>query len=100
MTVLLTHDDHDWSLDPDLLTLIDEKEDLMLFDECLEPLCARCYSEGPLFSANCEEKPELLINTPLGMYHCPDCGAMIVAGMPHFELCKLCLDRKHPSYDA
>ena len=61
------------------------------------PLCGRCYAETELFPANCEEKPET--KGRLGMYHCPDCGAMIMGGIPHFPLCKLCLERKHPSYD-
>lgn len=66
----------------------------------MPPMCGRCYDTGPLFPANCAEKPERLVNVPLGMYHCPDCGAMIVAGMPHFDLCQLCIDRKHPGFDA
>lgn len=53
------------------------------------PLCARCYSEGPLFPARCEEKPELQFG-PIGMYHCPDCGAMVLAGLPHPPLCEAC----------
>lgn len=65
-----------------------------------EPLCARCYDLGPLYEANCTEKPERLIGVPLGQYHCPDCGAMVLAGLPHPWLCKLCLDRRHPGYDT
>lgn len=63
------------------------------------PLCCRCYDSGPLFPATCEEKPEQWLHTGLGMYHCPDCGAMVLAGLPHPDLCDLCLNRKHPSYD-
>ena len=63
------------------------------------PSCGRCMDEGPLFPANCEEKPETLLGHPLGMYHCPDCGAMVVAGFPHPDLCQRCIDRTHPSYD-
>lgn len=63
------------------------------------PLCARCADEGPLFPPNCAEKPELLLHQPLGMYHCPDCGAMVVAGIEHGWLCGLCLRREHPGFD-
>lgn len=63
-------------------------------------LCGRCYAEmDELFPANCQEKPELLRGAPIGMYHCPDCGVMILAGVPHPDLCKLCLDRQNPSFD-
>lgn len=31
----------------------------------------------------CPEDPELLRGQPIGMYHCPDCGMMVLAGMPH-----------------
>ncbi len=63
-------------------------------------LCGRCYDvAGVLYPANCEEKPELLIGQPLGMYHCPDCGAMVLAGLPHPPLCILCIAREHPAYD-
>lgn len=31
----------------------------------------------------CPEKPELLAGAPLGMYHCPECGCMVLAGLPH-----------------
>lgn len=64
------------------------------------PMCGRCYDfVDELFPANCEEKPELLLGAPLGMYHCPDCGAMVMAGCKHPDLCKLCIDRNHPAYD-
>lgn len=62
-------------------------------------MCGRCYEEIETFPANCNEKPELLQGQPIGMYHCPDCGAMVLAGIPHPRLCKRCLDRKHPAFD-
>lgn len=67
-----------------------------------EPLiCGRCYDfVDELFPANCQEKPELLAGQPIGMYHCPDCGAMVIAGVPHFPLCKRCLNRTHPGFDV
>lgn len=65
-----------------------------------ELMCGRCYDfVDQLFAANCDEKPERWVNAPLGMYHCPDCGAMLVAGMQHPELCRLCMDRQHPEFD-
>lgn len=65
------------------------------------PICGRCYDETPeLFPANCAEKPELLLGAPIGQYHCPGCGAMVMAGIPHPPLCKRCIDRKHRGFDA
>lgn len=57
-----------------------------------EELCCRCYGPGPLVPASCTEKPE---NTPgpIGMYHCPDCGAMVLAGYEHPPLCVGCNQR-------
>ena len=60
----------------------------------LKPMCCRCLDESDdLLPANCSEKPELLTGAPLGMYHCPDCGAMVCAGFPHGPLCQTCHDR-------
>jgi len=63
-------------------------------------ICGRCYAQvNELFDAPCQEKPEDLKGQPLGMYHCPDCGAMVLAGVAHPQLCELCRDLKHPGYD-
>ncbi len=63
-------------------------------------MCGRCYEEEvDIFPVNCEEKPELLIGLPIGQYHCPDCGAMVLAGLPHPDLCQRCLDMNHPGID-
>lgn len=63
-------------------------------------ICGRCYDEvDGLYPANCGEKPERLKGQPIGQYHCPDCGAMVLAGLPHPGLCKRCAERKHPAYD-
>lgn len=43
-----------------------------------------------LVESLCSEKPELLIGQPIGMYHCPDCGEMVLAGMPHPKVCVAC----------
>ena len=64
------------------------------------PICGRCYEEiDTLYPANCNEKPELLIGQPIGQYHCPDCGAMVLAGVKHPTMCKRCIDRQHPGFD-
>lgn len=31
----------------------------------------------------CPYEPEHLVGIPLGMFHCPVCGEMVVAGLPH-----------------
>jgi len=31
----------------------------------------------------CPGKPEALLGQPIGMYHCPFCGEMQLAGVPH-----------------
>lgn len=61
--------------------------------------CGRCYdTDVEIFLANCTEKPED-VHGPVGMYHCPDCGAMIIAGVYHLMMCKPCLERNHPLFD-
>lgn len=30
-------------------------------------------------------EPQQLVNVPLGQYHCPYCGAMVLAGMAHLD---------------
>ena len=63
-------------------------------------MCGRCYDEvESTHPTNCNEKPEELIGMPIGMYHCPDCGTMILAGLKHPELCTKCIERKHPAFD-
>jgi hypothetical protein len=61
--------------------------------------CGRCYEDGPTVPANCAERPEALAGQPIGQYHCPDCGAMVLAGWPHPPLCQRCHDRQHPGFD-
>lgn len=31
----------------------------------------------------CTYDPRPLIGVPLGMFHCPECGEMVVAGLAH-----------------
>lgn len=28
-------------------------------------------------------EPQQLVGVPMGQYHCPFCGAMVIAGVPH-----------------
>lgn len=64
-------------------------------------ICCRCYDGTEkaveIFPAKCGDKPEHRRN--IGMYHCIDCGAMLMGGMEHPGLCKLCVEGKHPSFD-
>ena len=54
-------------------------------------VCGRCYEQrDTLREATCNEKPEALAGAPLGQYHCPDCGMMVMAGLPHFPICDEC----------
>ena len=63
-------------------------------------MCGRCYDEvDELVAPPCSEKPETLLGLPLGMYHCPDCGAMVMAGIPHPDLCKPCAAGTHQQFD-
>jgi len=63
--------------------------------ENLPTMCGRCFDfveYEDLHDAPCFEKPELLKGTTQGMYHCPDCGQMIMAGMKHPKVCKTCFN--------
>lgn len=31
----------------------------------------------------CTFDPEIYKDVPLGMFHCPECGEMVLAGLPH-----------------
>lgn len=67
---------------------------------CDQPMCGRCYDfVDRLYPVLCKEKPEALLGQPIGQYHCPDCGTMLIAGMPHPEVCVVCVIREHPSLD-
>lgn len=30
-------------------------------------------------------EPQQLVGAPIGQYHCPHCGAMVLAGVPHMD---------------
>lgn len=42
----------------------------------------------------CPEQPMLLSGQPIGQYHCPSCGMMIMAAMPHLSPVGI----PHPQY--
>jgi hypothetical protein len=65
-------------------------------------VCGRCYAGidevgVEVLDTNCRERPEMM--GALGMYHCPDCGAMVLGGYPHPLMCRVCLERRHPHFD-
>ena len=31
----------------------------------------------------CSYDPMVFLGEPIGMYHCPECGEMVIAGMEH-----------------
>lgn len=64
-------------------------------------MCGRCSDDvETVYPANCHHHPEAYRSIPLGMYHCPDCGAMVLAGWDHPDLCQPCLLRQHPRFDS
>lgn len=66
----------------------------------LTSVCGRCYTDTTeLFPSGCRERPEDLGDSPIGQYHCPECGAMVMAGVPHPGVCALCRDQRHPVLD-
>ena len=46
----------------------------------------------PCPAENCTYDPRPLVGEPIGMFHCPGCGRMVVAGLPHpaHMPCELC----------
>jgi len=42
---------------------------------------------------SCPEKPEKLLGLPIGMYHCPYCGMMVIAGLPHPKEVNMDIDK-------
>lgn len=57
----------------------------------------------PKLEGMCPERPELLAGAPIGMYHCPACGCMVLAGIPHVPHdigCWLSLENECSHYTA
>lgn len=51
---------------------------------------------------SCRHDPKILSGAPMGMYHCPDCGTMVLAGLahPNDEDCRfMCADWEAPEYE-
>jgi len=70
-------------------------DNLLLKLKTIPVLCGRCYNYvDKVYQATCEEKPEEFDNFIHGTYYCPDCGAMVVAGLPHPDVCEKCLNEK------
>lgn len=64
----------------------------------LQSFCARCLDECvELHPAQCREDPR--VSLARGMYHCPECGTMVLSGFEHPYLCKWCAALDHPLYD-
>lgn len=40
-------------------------------------------ADSPKAGEKCSFDPSALTDVALGMFHCPQCGEMVVAGMPH-----------------
>jgi 8-oxo-dGTP pyrophosphatase MutT (NUDIX family) len=55
-----------------------------------DDLRACSHDPSRTIPSRCAEKPELLLGAPIGMYHCPDCGEMVLAGVPHPDVCLDC----------
>lgn len=52
----------------------------MMVEVCVGTYLMRFYKDADW---PCVEHPEMLLGAPIGMYHCPYCGEMQVAGTYH-----------------
>lgn len=41
--------------------------------------------------------PQQLVGAPMGQYHCPYCGAMVLAGLRHIDYAGVFPDRSEPT---
>ncbi len=58
--------------------------------------CEKC---AELRKHPCVEDPVKLKGQPIGMYHCPECGEMQIAGLPHTTpMCEDCFDKLYVDY--
>lgn len=57
------------------------KADIADLNHDLEAAVAEMSEQAK--AAACPEKPERLLGQPIGQYHCPSCGMMLIAGLPH-----------------
>ena len=61
----------------------------------------RLMVSGILFMSKCSYDPSHLKGKPIGMFHCPECGEMVLAGLPHPDyslLDDMPEDNINPSY--
>jgi len=61
-----------------------------------ETLCGCCYDtvkRAALVASPCPHNPEAYAGMPIGMYHCPSCGVMVLAGSAHPTLCLECAEK-------
>jgi hypothetical protein len=80
---------HDVIEQPPHATFLDRLVDAKL-REIIEDL--QCVIDG-----ECPENPARLAGEPIGQYHCPRCGCMVVAGVefhPHDDGCYLGLNKE------
>ena len=47
--------------------------------------------------AKCPFNPIIYLNQPIGMFHCPWCGEMVLAGQPHVDY--PAIDWENQEYD-
>ncbi len=55
----------------------------------MEGAYSGCYCEAV---KACPHDPMTMMGQPIGMYHCPGCGDMQVAGFPHTKTCIDCVE--------
>ncbi len=61
-------------------------------------MCGRCGEPvNKLFPATCPDPRQTF--GAIGMYHCDECGTMVLAGFAHPGLCFRCANGIHPAYD-
>ena len=47
--------------------------------------CGATREDGELDWVPCQYDPTPLLGKPIGMFHCPLCGNMVLAGQPHLD---------------
>jgi hypothetical protein len=46
----------------------------------------------------CAYDPRPLLGQPIGMFHCPECGEMVLAGLPHPTMTEAEADASYAEY--
>ena len=60
---------------------MNQQMDLFLENAIQESL--GLLEEGDSQNKHCSHRPEEYLGQPIGMYHCPLCGQMVIAGLLH-----------------